>query len=193
MQYFFIADGNGALSLRDFTRLSLFINKTTGIKMPPEKRIMLQCRLQKRLNALNIPNFKSYCDYLFSNQGQAEELTAMIDAVCTNKTDFFREPAHFEYLTKELLPEKPVNARLKIWSAGCSSGEEVYSLAITLREFQKPLNFEILGTDISTRMLWRASEGVYDEEKLEDAPAELKKKYFLRSTAPGKKNGSRDQ
>ena len=91
--------------------------------MPPEKRIMLQCRLQKRLNALNIPNFKSYCDYLFSNQGQAEELTAMIDAVCTNKTDFFRESAHFEYLTKELLPEKPVNAKLKIWSAGCSTGD----------------------------------------------------------------------
>lgn len=175
------------LSEKDFDRLSKFIYSVAGIKLPPAKRIMLQSRLQKRLRELDITDFTTYADYVLSAQGQQDELVHMLDVVSTNKTDFFREPVHFEFLRTEVLPQFCDGQglrTLKIWSAGCSSGEEPYTIAMVVSEFlaDKPgLDFNILGTDISTKMLASATNAVYKEERVENIPLETKKKYFLRS------------
>ena len=175
------------LSEQDFDRLSKFIYSVAGIKLPPVKRIMLQSRLQKRLRALDIPDFKTYTDYVTSAVGQQEALVHMLDVVSTNKTDFFREPVHFDYLREVVLPDFVSEGKqrmLKIWSAGCSSGEEPYTIAIVVKEFLERhpgYDFSILGTDISTQILSVAVNAVYKEERVADIPLELKRKYFLRS------------
>jgi len=176
------------MSDKDFRRLSNFITEHTGIKLPDVKKVMLQSRLQKRLRELNMDNYKDYVEFVFSEEGLQNEMIHMLDVVSTNKTDFFREPVHFEFLEKHVLPEYvrqfPVSRQMKIWSAGCSSGEEVYTIAITLSECKENhpgFDYRILGTDISTDILQRAINAVYKEEKVETVPAKLKKKYLLRS------------
>jgi chemotaxis protein methyltransferase CheR len=175
------------LSDAEFRKLSQFIMTEYGIKMPFEKKIMLQSRLQKRLKALNISCFKDYIEYLFSPHGMSEEVIHMMDVVSTNKTDFFRESAHFDYLLSTALPSlyNELGIRnLKIWSAGCSSGEEPYTLAITLSEYKEihpGFDFSILASDISTKMLQTGVNAVYPEEKVIDIPLTLKKKYLLKS------------
>jgi len=172
----------------EFQKLSIFITEEAGIKMPDVKKVMLQSRLQKRLRHLNMTSFKDYVDYVFSEEGLQNELIHMLDVVSTNKTDFFREPVHFEFMEKHLLPEYvgqfPVSRPFKVWSAGCSSGEEVYTIAMTINEFKKDhpgLDYSILGTDISTNILQKAVDAIYKEEKTAMMPLELKKKYLLRS------------
>lgn len=182
-----ILHSNSRFSTAEFDKLSTFIYNEYGIKLPPVKKTMLESRLQKRLTALQLSSFKEYCDFVFSPQGQQEELVHMINLVTTNKTDFFREPAHFNFLETQVLPEfvnhnpgKP----LKVWSAGCSSGEEVYTLAMVLSEFSEryPLtNFSIYGTDISTQVLNKAITAIYTEERSQDIPLPLKRKYFMKS------------
>lgn len=176
------------LTQDEFNKLSSFIYNESGIKMPPVKRIMLQSRLQKRLKELKMTTFKEYCNYIFSKEGLNNEIIHMLDVVSTNKTDFFREPVHFDYLTSSILPEfvnasKPIR-NIKIWSAGCSSGEEPYTIAIVLLEFlEKHPNFDfsILGTDISTKILQKAIDAVYKDDRVIGIPLELKRKYFLKS------------
>lgn len=176
------------LSDEEFKKLSEFIYHEYGIKMPPVKKIMLQSRLQKRLRELNIPNFKDYVEYVFSKEGQDNEVIHMIDVVSTNKTDFFREPVHFDFLSGEFIPEFMNETHgkgyLKVWSAGCSSGEEPYTIAITLAECKEKhpgLEYSILGTDISSRILKNAIEAIYKENRIEGLPLNLKRKYFLKS------------
>ena len=169
-----------ALSNKDFSRLRTFIYKECGINIIDSKRTMLEARLQKRLRKLDLTSFSGYCDYLFSPNGIKEELTDMINQVTTNKTDFFREPAHFDYLRRKVLPElSRSRSTIAAWSAGCSSGEEPYTLAMVLKEFG--CNFTILGTDISTKVLDKAKLAVYDEERIDPISPELKKKYLLAS------------
>lgn len=182
------------LTDEDFRKLSRFITEQTGIKMPDVKKVMLQSRLQKRLRHLNMTSFKEYVEYVFSEEGLQNELIHMLDVVSTNKTDFFREPVHFEFMEKTILPEHieqhPLNRPVKIWSAGCSSGEEVYTIAMTISEFKKDhpgIDFSILGTDISTEILQKAVDAIYKEEKTAMMPMELKKKYLLRSKNRKKK------
>jgi len=171
----------------DFNRLSNFVFQQSGIKMPPIKKIMLQSRLQKRLRELKILTFKEYADYVFSSEGQKNEIVHMLDAVSTNKTDFYREPVHFDFLRDHILPEFygfERRAVLKVWSAGCSSGEEPYTIAITLNEFKNinpGFDYEIIGTDISTKILQQANLAVFKEDRVNVVPLEIKKKYFLRS------------
>jgi chemotaxis protein methyltransferase CheR len=172
----------------EFNRLSEFVFKQSGIKMPPVKKIMLQSRLQKRLRELKITSFKEYTDYVFSKEGQKNEIVHMLDVVSTNKTDFFREPVHFDYLNSHVLPEfmekQHVINKMKIWSAGCSSGEEPYTIAITLNEFKnsnQKFDYSITGTDISSQILQKAIIAVYKEERIVNIPLEIKRKYFLRS------------
>ncbi len=176
------------LSDDEFKRLSEFIYREYGIKMPPAKKIMLQGRLQKRLRELEITSFKEYVDYVFSKEGQDNEIIHMIDVVSTNKTDFFREPVHFEFLSQQVVPEFAQKTGLKypmkIWSAGCSSGEEPYTIAIVLMECKEKFNnldFQILGTDISTRILQTAIDAIYKENRIEGIPLHILKKYFLKS------------
>jgi chemotaxis protein methyltransferase CheR len=175
------------LTTSEFNKLSQFIMSEYGIKMPPEKKIMLQSRLQKRLRVLGMNNFKDYLNYLFSPQGMSEEVIHMMDVVSTNKTDFFRESIHFDFLLTEALPflTGDMNQKfLKIWSAGCSSGEEPYTLAITLFEYKEKnhsIDFTILASDISTQMLKTGISAIYHENKVADIPLSLKKKYLLKS------------
>lgn len=180
------------MSDTDFRRLSGFIYTECGIKMSDVKKVMLAARLQKRLRILGMKSFGEYCQYLFSPHGVESELYHLIDAVTTNKTDFFREPDHFEFLTKTALPEIIVRKggglwkKLMIWSAGCSTGEEPYTLAMVIREFAErspgfSFDCSILATDISTRVLEKAKHAVYDAERVQPVPDLLKKKYLLRS------------
>ncbi len=175
---------------REFRLLSVFISAECGIKMPPTKKVMLEARLRKRLRHHKMDSFKEYCNYVFSPDGMKNELIHMIDVVTTNKTDFFREPAHFEYIVQKVLPllietyGAGFKRKLFAWSVGCSTGEEPYSLAITLNEFaenHRGFRFEILATDISTHVLNAALSGIYKEERIDYIPMYLKKKYFLRS------------
>lgn len=171
---------------RIFGRLSEFIMTELGIKMPASKKTLLEARLQKRLRELGMNSHEEYCEYLFSPRGMDEELVNLVDVVTTNTTDFFREPKHFDLLTNKVLPALTArNPRgLRIWSAGCSSGEEPYTLAMVLCEYARScggLDFRILGTDISTRVLRTAVRAVYAEAKIGPIPAELRRRYLLRS------------
>jgi len=178
---------SASLSPQEFGRLSRFIYDTCGIKMPEVKKTMLEARLQKRLRALGMRSFADYCEFLFTTHGQQQELVQMLDMVTTNKTDFFREPDHFDYLTRKVLPEwldRHEGERLAIWSAGCSSGEEPYTLAMVLSEFaagNPGFDFQVLATDLSTRVLDKAQNAVYPEDSAAPIPLPLKKKYLLKS------------
>jgi chemotaxis protein methyltransferase CheR len=175
------------LAGRDFTRLTAFIYSETGIRIGPEKKTMLEGRLKKRLRELNIDSYRDYCDYLFGHDGLREEKVLFIDVVTTNKTDFFREPKHFDYLTQTALAkmtELAENQPLLLWSAGCSSGEEPYTLAMVLSEYAEAhpgFRFRILATDISTRVLARAQMAVYPVDVVEPVPPLLQRKYLMRS------------
>ena len=183
----FLTTYRAQLSDAEFARLSAFIYKAAGIKMPPAKRIMLQSRLQKRLKDLRMDSFKDYIEYLMSERGMQEELVQMLDVVSTNKTDFFREPVHFDFLRDNILPAhyQEVARPIKIWSAACSSGEEPYTIAITIAEFCRIKNaihdYAVIGTDISTKVLKMAENAVYKMDKVEGIPIELLHRYFLRS------------
>lgn len=174
------------MSESDFRLLSEFIYKEYGIKMPPSKKILLESRLQKRLKANHIHTFKEYCDYVFSEKGNETEIIHMIDVVSTNKTDFFREPAHFEYMNEVLLPffTAQNSNEIKIWSSACSSGEEAYTTAIVMSEYNQQhsaINFHILGTDISTAVLHKAKNAIYPEDRIKAIPNSILRKYFLKS------------
>jgi len=181
-------DLNYSVKLEDteYLRLSSFIKSQFGIKLPPNKRTLIQCRLQKRIKTLHHTSFKEYVNYLFSPGGLREEVSCMIDAISTNKTDFFREPVHFEFLLEKGIGdyrEKTRKNKLAIWSAGCSSGEEPYTIGMVMKEFaaENPLfDFNILATDISESVLQHALVGIYNEEKTRTIPLIYKKKYLLK-------------
>lgn len=186
------ADG---ISEKNFARLSRLIHDQCGIKMPPHKKNMLEARLRKRLRGLGLTTYGQYCDYLFGPGSGEGELVNLIDVVTTNKTDFFREAKHFDFLTEVALPRLlttygvGLQRPLRVWSAGCSTGEEPYTLAMVLSEFalaHPGFDFSILATDISTRVLEKARLAIYREERVEPVPEALKKKYLLRSRDPEK-------
>lgn len=176
-----------SISNRDYDRLCGLIHSEAGIRLGPDKKTMLEVRLRRRLKALNIDSFASYCDYLFGRQGMKEEIVSFIDVLTTNKTDFFRESQHFDYLVRTVLPEMTAalaGRPLLVWSAGCSTGEEPYTLAIVLSEYAEKhpaFQFRILATDVSTKVLEKAAAGVYTAEIVEPVPMALKRKYFMRS------------
>ncbi|OHD81182.1 MAG: chemotaxis protein CheR [Spirochaetes bacterium RIFOXYC1_FULL_54_7] len=179
------------ISERGFRRLSAFIESELGIRMPDTKRIMLESRLQKRLRVLGLPDFETYIDRVFS--GDDVEMIHMIDAVTTNKTDFFREPDHFDILSNRLLPaamtRNPGRSLFSFWSAGCATGEEPYTLAMVLEEFRSTypgFDYHILASDISSQALQKAFMAVYDAEKVIPVPPGFKRKYLLRSKDPSK-------
>jgi chemotaxis protein methyltransferase CheR len=173
-----------------FGRFSSFIYDEVGIKLPLAKKTMLEARLNKRLKVLGFTSFEEYADFVFSVEGRNEELVNLIDVVTTNKTDFFREPAHFEYLVKNAIPslidahDAGFNKPFKIWSAGCSTGEEPYTMSMVLSEFaatQPGFKASILATDISTVVLTKAKNAIYAEDRVDTIPLQMKKKYLLKS------------
>lgn len=180
------------MSERDFKRLSSFIERELGIKMPATKQVMLESRLARRIRIHGLNNYEEYVDFVFSDEGARTELIHMIDAVTTNKTDFFREADHFDYLLNTLLPARssPPGEPFKIWSAGCSTGEEPYTMAMVLEEHRRAnpsFTYSVHATDISTKVLSTAVNGVYEEEKVSVVPMDYKKRYLLRSKDPAKR------
>lgn len=159
-----------------------------GIKLHPGKEGLVKARLMKRLKALQISNFEDYLDYVEKDKA-GEELVQLIDCLTTNKTDFFREPHHFDFLEKDILPQfQNVTRPVRIWSAGCSSGEEPYTLGIYLLQAFPRINqmdVKILATDISTKVLAEAKQGIYAKDQMADVPETLIEKYFHPATGAG--------
>jgi len=173
------------LSERDFHKLTDLIYRACGIHLGPAKKTMVELRLRRRLEALQMASFREYQEYLMGRGGD-QELTALIDVITTNKTDFYREPGHFDFLTRVVLPSLAAGSGrpLQVWSAGCSSGEEPYTLAMVLTEYagqRSGYQFSILATDISTRVLDKARRGIYEMGTIAPIPAEAKRKYLLKS------------
>ena len=131
-----MSDREQIISTADYARLRQLIYDETGIALGAGKQTMLEGRIRRRLKALAIASYREYCSFLFSDHGLQKELVHLIDAVTTNKTDFFREPRHFDFLVSTVLPEHVNDRRpFLLWSAACSSGEEPYTLAMVLSEF----------------------------------------------------------
>lgn len=183
------ADG---LSDKDFRRLSDFIHERCGITIPLSKKAVLSARLQKRLQVIGLENLTAYIDWILEAYESGGELLSFIDIIANRKAGFFQDPEHFEYLAQVVLPDlikhfgAGVRRDLVVWSAGCSAGEEPYTLAVVLKEFgahYPGINFKanILATDISSHVLEKAHQAIYDMEKVEGMSIALKQKYLLKS------------
>ena len=177
------------ISDRDFQKFRDLIYDECGINLVSAKKTMLSLRLRKRLHTLGMDSFGQYFDYVSSTEGRIEELIHMLDVISTNKTDFFRESIHFEYLGKEILSgmiqrgDWKSGRRLNVWSAGCSSGEEPYTIAMVLADIATARNsgdFSVFATDISSRMLEIARKGIYPESAIKTVPPVFKRKYMMR-------------
>ncbi|MDR3435214.1 protein-glutamate O-methyltransferase [Telmatospirillum sp.] len=163
----------------DFIEL---IHRHSGIVLTPEKRNLISSRLQKRLKILGLASFGEYFDYLHYAPERDDEIIAMIDEITTNKTAFFREGHHFDFLTSKVLPRLVTSqwSTVNVWSAGCSTGEEPYTLAMVLAEyFGATQNFTILATDLSTQALQTAQRAVYSNELGGPIPLAMRQKYTM--------------
>ncbi len=170
--------GAPELSAADFSRVRRIAYERAGLAIPAGKEGLVRSRVSKRLRERRIPTFHAYLDAVEQESG--DELVQLIDLLTTNKTDFFREQAHFDYLTSTVIPSVVARGTpLRIWSAGCSSGEEPYTISMVLRE-QLPAryDFRILATDISTRVVASAKKGVYTQQQLGDVSAARRARWF---------------
>ena len=183
-------DGFDRLRQADFRRLAAFVQEYSGIRMPPGKITMLEGRLRQRVRATSCRDLADYCAMLFDRAGLRDEAVYLIDAVTTNKTDFFREPEHFRILVQQVLPAVLAQprgggqAKLKLWSAACSTGAEPYTLAMVVAEWlqqHRGIRVSILGTDLCTEALATAQQAVYPESLVSVVPPELRRRYLLRS------------
>jgi chemotaxis protein methyltransferase CheR len=167
------------LTEKDFARISDYVQKHVGIKLPLTKLILVESRLIKRVLTLNLTSFAEYVNYVFGPQGNDEKVE-LVNFLCTNKTDFFREVHHFTFLEKYIITNK-LTRPINIWSAACSSGEEPYTIAMVLDELiSKGFDghYNILATDISSAILQKAMSGEFLEDKYAAIPKTLLKKYF---------------
>lgn len=172
-------------SKKDFDQLRALVSEHTGINLSEHKQEMLYSRLARRLRALNLDSFASYCRLIQSDNG--DELIQFINAVTTNLTAFFRESHHFELLARVLLPQLLIKKqdlrRIRIWSAGCASGEEPYSIAIVIKEVVPPgWDVKILATDLDSSVLTKAVNGVYEEERVAGITPERLRRWFKKGT-----------
>jgi len=170
----------------DFLRLTKFMQDTYGINLT-QKKNLIEGRLGKTLVDLGFTNFTQYVDFLMKT-ASPDDLDTLINKLTTNHTYFMRENSHFEFFEKEILPDVVSRAKkpsVAVWSAGCSSGEEPYTLSIILKEFfqhKTPTwDTKILATDISKRVLTKAMAGTYEDESLKELPPAWKKKYFTQN------------
>jgi chemotaxis protein methyltransferase CheR len=164
-----------------FKRFRALVYRECGINLTDHKRAMFSSRLQKRLSQLGLTSFQDYYDLVVGGHSDGE-LTTMLDYISTNQTEFFREPHHFTFLRERVLPELVVDKTVRIWSTACSSGEEPYSIAMTLSDTiasPSTWNCRILASDISTRMLAKAATGQYSHEKINSLSPDLVRRHFL--------------
>lgn len=179
-------DAKHQLSQREFKFVTQLVYDRTGIVLGEQKREMVYRRLMRRIRELNLGSFSDYCRLLEDESGT--EMPNFINSITTNLTSFFRESHHFDYLKDVYIPNlisSESSARnLKVWSAACSTGEEPYSLSMTLNETMKGLRsnwgYKILATDLDTEVLNKGRTGVYELSRVTDLPAAIKKRWFLR-------------
>lgn len=170
----------------DFDNIRQLVSRHTGISLSDAKRDMVYGRLARRLRSLGLDDFKQYCRLL--EEGDSEdELGRFTNAVTTNLTAFFREPHHFDFLGRQLLPElvrrRAAERRLRIWSAGCSTGEEPYSIAMQLLENlpqRSGWDIKVLATDLDTNVLATARRGIYAQERLKNVDQRRQRRWFRR-------------
>lgn len=166
---------------KDFRFIQELVGERTGIVLSDIKRTMVYSRLARRIRKLDVTSFSEYCKLLES--GDEAELIAFTNAITTNLTSFFREAHHFDYLKHTVFPEiehKKRDRRIRIWSAGCSSGEEAYSIAMTVLDYfrhKQGWDIRILATDLDHDMVERAASGLYNEERVTGLDEKHLKKY----------------
>lgn len=176
-----------AFTDRDFQVLRKLVNQYTGISLSDAKRELVYNRLSRRLRYHNIKSFRHYCELLQSNSG-GQEIIHFTNAITTNLTAFFRESHHFDFLKTNILDKYVNNSssrRLRLWSAGCSTGEEPYSMAMTIKargDITDGADIRILGTDLDSTVLETAKQAVYPKEKLKKIPLHQAKRWFLRGS-----------
>ena len=169
------------LQQHEFVWIRDFLYKRAGIVLNDNKQAMVVGRLEKRLRHHGLTSYTEYFR-LFGRPGFENETTMAIDLLTTNETYFFREPKHFEYLTQHILPNHSPGKTFRVWSAASSSGEEAYTLAMLLADHSRLGAWEIIGTDISNRILEKARRGLYPTNGSEKIPPALLKKYCLKGT-----------
>jgi chemotaxis protein methyltransferase CheR len=177
------------LSSRNFTRLAKYIYDYAGIKMPESKMTMLEGRLRRRVRAMGLPSIDAYCEHVFREDNLADECEHLINSVTTNKTDFFREPGHFDYLRGTALPTLASQGvrKIRAWSAACSTGPEAYTLAMELDDYATTRGgpgYGILATDLDTEVLETARLGIYPADQVEPVPDQLRRRYVMASRDP---------
>ncbi|MFA9439704.1 protein-glutamate O-methyltransferase CheR [Uliginosibacterium sp. sgz301328] len=175
-----------ALSERAFLQLQRFFADASGIQLASGKQTLVASRLRKRVELLGLASFDAYCDHL-SMPGNEDERQRAIDLLTTNETYFFREPAHFEMLSRLLRGPLSTGA-IRIWSAACSTGEEPYSIAMSLADHRPDGNWEVVASDLSSRALEAARSGMFRMQRLELMPPGYLQRFCLRGT--GKYAGS---
>lgn len=177
--------GIRALQDDEFNLIKEIIYKESGIHLSDMKRALVQSRVTKRLRELQMWNYEDYCQYLTDNYDK--EIVNLINCITTNKTDFFREPRHFEFMKQTALPEfeHAGKKNIKIWSAGCSIGAEPYTIAISACEYfqdKKMPVIKILATDIDTQVIRKGESGIYNISEVESIDIDILRKYFMRGT-----------
>ena len=187
-------DGFDHLSYRYFKAIVDVIEARVGIKLPPVKQSMVEGRLRKRVRGLGLANVDAYASYVFDLGHLEQEFAHLVDCLTTNKTDFFREPSHFEFLREVAVPSlvKLRGSRttdLKIWSAACSNGAEAYTIAMVLQEMLRTrhdFRFSILGTDISTDVLREARAAIYSRSFIDPVPMPMRQRYVMMAKTAGR-------
>lgn len=179
----------------DHRRVADFIANQAGIQLPEHKRSLIETRIRRRVKATGHQTFATYLDFALSPAGAKGEQILLIDVLTTNKTDFFREPGHFDFLQHHIRNHWAMqggpgfNRPLKVWSAACSTGEEPYTLAMVMKELQENVEgfeFTIDATDIAPSVLETAKKGIYACSRIAPVAELLRKKYLLKSRDPAK-------
>lgn len=180
-----VPESEFAFTAADFSKIAALVHGESGIVLHEGKANLVYSRLAKRLRTIGLDSFRDYCALIESDSG-IDERQAMIAAMTTNVTRFFREPHHFDYLKAKLLPDLIADARagerIRIWSAGCSSGEEPYSIALTLLNEMPDIaerDLLILATDIDTNMVAHGRAGVYGSSQVSNIPPDLRAKWTV--------------
>lgn len=188
-----LIEGEYLFTARNFEAIATFLRAETGIALTEAKATLVYSRLAKRLRKLGLPDFDAYCAYVQTPQG-AGERNEMLAALTTNVTRFFREPHHFDHLRRVVAPmlieTAKAGRRVRLWSAACSSGEEPYSIALTLLELfpdAARYDFRILASDIDPNILAKARAGVYREDAVEPIPAAMRDRWFAREGDRGER------
>jgi chemotaxis protein methyltransferase CheR len=172
--------GEARLSDADLSRIVRLVYERSGIALHSGKRALVLARLQKRLRTGGFTSFKAYLQHVERDRS-GTEITTLLDAIATNHTSFFREPEHFEFLVKIVLPPFAVGRPLRVWSAACSTGEEPVTIAITVLDALQsatPPPVRLLATDLSTKALATASAGVYKMERVANIPMDILRRHF---------------